>query len=284
MRGIGSGHVVCFPDVHLVAASSIAPGTGIDVGAGRGPIEHVGLGSVNIVVLNIGMIKRNGKARELGDCTNLAVNELHVVRALSIAISSSVLGTSLVGSVFSHAAISIHGREIESSVKATSEVGNIDVESKLLVLQAEHLVLGVIGHEVDSASDVLLGTRGHELEREGVTSAVDTIGSRVVSTLQSAVACACGGIGAELCIPGVSGVTVGVASFRVEPAPVGVEDDLSLLSSATAGGTPLGGQGRVGFRDIGSNQLAFDASEDREDESKFAVHREEWTRRRRRQE
>lgn len=214
------------------------------------------------------------------DCTNLAVDELHVVWALSVAISSSVLSTSLIGTELGHATISVHGREVKSSVKATSEVRNIDIKGELLVLQAEHLVLGVIGHEVDSASDVLLGARGHELEREGVTSAVDTIGTRVVSTLQSAVACACCGIGAELRIPGVSGVAVGVASFRVEPTPVGVEDDLGLLSSATAGGTPLGGQGRVDFRGIGSNQLAFDAREDREDESKFAVHRGGWTGRR----
>lgn len=64
MRGIGGGHVVCFPDIHLVAASSIAPGTGIDVGARRGPIEYVGLGSVSIVVSNICGIEREGKTRE----------------------------------------------------------------------------------------------------------------------------------------------------------------------------------------------------------------------------
>lgn len=43
MRGIGGGHVVCFPDVHLVAAGSVAAGTGVHVGCGRGPVEGVGL-------------------------------------------------------------------------------------------------------------------------------------------------------------------------------------------------------------------------------------------------
>lgn len=43
MRGVGGGHVVCFPDVHLVAAGSVAAGAGVDVRCGRGPVEGVGL-------------------------------------------------------------------------------------------------------------------------------------------------------------------------------------------------------------------------------------------------
>lgn len=61
----------------------------------------------------------------------------------------------------------------------------------------------------------------------------------------------------------------------MEPAPVRVENDLGLLGGATAGGTLLGSQGRVSFGLVGSNLLAANASEDREDDGEFAVHREE---------
>lgn len=209
--------------------------------------------------------------------TNLSVDEFHVVWALGIAISSSVLSSSLIRSVLGHATVGVHGGEVDSSVEPTWQVRHIDVEGELLALQAEHLVLGIIGHEVDSASDVLLGARGHEFEGQGVTSAVDTVGAGVVSSLHGAVGGACGGIGAESGIPGVSGVAVREALGRMKPAPVRVEDDLCLLGGAAAGRALLRGHGRVGFRDIGSNLLGLDTSEDREDDGEFAVHREEWT-------
>lgn len=209
--------------------------------------------------------------------TNLSVDELHVVWALGITISGSVLRSSLVRSVLGHATVGIHGGEVDSSVESTWQVRHIDVEGELLALQAEHLVFGVIGHEVDSASDVLLCARGHEFEGQGVTSAVDTVGAGVVSSLHGAVGGTCGGIGAESSIPGVSGVAVGEALGRVKPAPVRVEDDLGLLGGAAAGRALLRSHGRVGFGDIGSNLLGLDTSEDREDDGEFAVHREEWT-------
>lgn len=194
--------------------------------------------------------------------------------ALSITISGSVLCAGLVSRVLGHAAIRVHSREVDSSVQSTSQVGHIDVEGKLLVLQGDHLVVGVIGHEVDSAPDVLAG---YKFEGKGVTSTIDTVNSGVIRSFHGAVGGTCCGIRAESLIPKVIGVAVGVATWCVKPAPVRVEDDLGLLGGAAAGGTLLGGQGRVSFGLPDSNQLAADTSEDRETEDEFAVHRGEYT-------
>lgn len=271
MRGVGGGHVVRFPDVHLVAAGSVTTASGIDVGGGRLPVEHVGLRNVSILISDMHEETRWEIERD----TNLAVNELHVMGALSITISSSVLGSSLVCRVLGHTTISVHSCEVESTVKSTSQVGNIDIEGKLLVLQAEQLVFGIGLHEVDSASDVLLCSGSHKLERKGVTGAVDSVSSGVVGSLHGAVSRTCRGVRAESGIPCVSGVAVGEARGRVEPAPVRVKNDLGLLGGASAGGTLLSSQGRMGFGLVGSNLLAVNASEDREDDGDFAVHREE---------
>lgn len=126
---------------------------------------------------------------------------------LRIAVASSVLGTSLVGGVFGHTTISVHLDEVESTVKTTRKVGHIDVESEFLVLEFEHLVLGIARHKVYTRTDV--GSR-HELEGKSVTTGGDTVSTRIIGTIESAVLSASGGIGAERRVPGVPGVTVGV--------------------------------------------------------------------------
>lgn len=53
MWGVCGGHVVRFPDIHLVAAGSVTAASGVDVGAGWLPVEHVGLIDVSILISDI---------------------------------------------------------------------------------------------------------------------------------------------------------------------------------------------------------------------------------------
>ena len=145
--------------------------------------------------------------------------------ALSVAVASSVFGTGLVSRETGETTICVHLGEVESTVETAREVGDIDVESEFLVLELEHLVGGVGGHEVDTRSDVLaVGVGRDELERQGIATGGDTVGGSVVSAFESAVLGAGDVVGAESSVPGVAGVAVGVltGSRGVEPAPVGV--------------------------------------------------------------
>ena len=154
---------------------------------------------------------------------------------MRIAVTSSVFGTSLVGGESGHTTVSVHLREVKSAVKTTREVRNINVESEFLVEELEHLVRSVAGHHVHTGTNVLLLTVGDKFEGECISAGGDTVCARVVSTIESAVSSAGGAIWAESSIPGVAGVAVGVSSSGVEPAPVGVEDNLSRgLGNATA--------------------------------------------------
>jgi len=85
-----------------------------------------------------------------GTGTYLSVDELQVLRALSITVAGAVLGACLVVWVLGKSTIGVHGDEVEGTVQATGQVGHIDVKGELLVLELEHLVLGVSRvHEVD---------------------------------------------------------------------------------------------------------------------------------------
>jgi hypothetical protein len=117
----------------------------------------------------------------------LSVDELNVVGALSITVTGSVLGTSLVGGVLGHTTICIHLGEVKSAVETARKLGDVNVEAELLVLHVENLVLAVAGHEVHTGPDVGVGTLGDKLKGKSGTSGGDTIGSRVVGTIKSAV-------------------------------------------------------------------------------------------------
>lgn len=81
---------------------------------------------------------------------------LDIVRALSITVTGTILGTSLVARVLGKTTISVHLNEVQSTVETAVKLGNVDVEGELLVEEVEHLVLGVGGvHEVDTATNVL---------------------------------------------------------------------------------------------------------------------------------
>lgn len=65
--------------------------------------------------------------------TNLTVDELQVTRALGVTVASTVLGASLVVLVLGQSAIGVHGDEVQSTVQATGQLGNIDIKGELLV-------------------------------------------------------------------------------------------------------------------------------------------------------
>ena len=110
------------------------------------------------------------------------------MRALSIAITCSVLGTGLVGRVFGHTTISVHLDEVDSTVQAAGQLRHVDVEGELLVEKVESLVPAVGVHEVDTRTNVLaVGVLGDELQCECVAAGGDTIRGRVLSTLEFAV-------------------------------------------------------------------------------------------------
>ena len=134
-------------------------------------------------------------------------------------------------------------------------MAHVDGESELLVLEVEQLVLGVGRvHEVDTRADV---RASHELERERIARRGDTVGARVVRTVERAVGGAGRAVGAEGRVPLVTGVAVGVAGGGVEPAPVGVEDDLGVLGdTSTAGSALLRRQVGVDLSRVGADLLA----------------------------
>jgi hypothetical protein len=145
---VGRALAVGLPDIHLNAASTILAGTGVGVVGRRLPVEEV--------------------------C--LAVDELHVVGTLSIAITGTILGASLVGGVLGHTTIGIHLHKVKGTVKTAGEVGEIHVEGELLALEVEHLVGGVVREEVHARTDVgIVLALGNELDVEAVARSLDAV-------------------------------------------------------------------------------------------------------------
>ena len=101
------------------------------------------------------------------------------MRALGVAVARAELGTSLVAGEAAHPAVSVHLDEVERAVEAAGELGHVDVESELLVLELEHLVLGIGRvHEVHARADVRrVRAVGDELERERVPARRNAVGA-----------------------------------------------------------------------------------------------------------
>ena len=118
---------------------------------------------------------------------HLSIDELDIMRTLGVAVTSTILSTSLVAGEFGHAAIRVHLDKVDGTVEATGELGHVNVERELLVLQLEELVSAVVLEEVDTRADVGVRARGDELEREGAATCGDTVGSLVVRTIDSTV-------------------------------------------------------------------------------------------------
>lgn len=84
----------------------------------------------------------------------LAVNKLHVPRALRITVSSSVLGTSLVTIVLGHSTICVHGGEVQGTIQTARKLRDVHVEREFGIGQIEHLIGIVFLHQVQTRTDV----------------------------------------------------------------------------------------------------------------------------------
>ena len=73
--------------------------------------------------------------------SHLAADELDVLGALRVAVTSSVLGTNLVPREARHTTIGIHLREVDGTVKTARKVRHVDIESEFHVLHVECRVL-----------------------------------------------------------------------------------------------------------------------------------------------
>lgn len=109
VRSEGGSHVVGLPDIHLRAASTIFARAGVAVILGGVPSLNVGL----------------------------AVDELDVAGALSITVTGTVLGTSLVAGVLGKTTVEVHGDEVESTVQTAANVGDIDIKGELVAEELE---------------------------------------------------------------------------------------------------------------------------------------------------
>jgi hypothetical protein len=191
------------------------------------------------------------------------------MRALRVAVTSSILGASLVARVLGQSTVGVHLDEVDGTVETTRKIRHVDVESELLILELEHVVGGVTGHQINARTDV---GAGDKFQGEGVSRSGDSVGTSVVSTIDRTVLGARCTVWAEGGVPSVTGVAVGGATRGVEPAPVRVEDDGSLGRGATAAlGTFLRRELRMGLGDVCANLLAAHRGEKREGDERNGV-------------
>ena len=99
------GDAVGFPQINFSAARSILARSSIGVSLRWLPVLHIGL----------------------------AINEFDVMRALSITIPCSILGTSSTERTL--ATILLHLHKVQSTIQTTPKLGIIDGDSELLVLE-----------------------------------------------------------------------------------------------------------------------------------------------------
>lgn len=230
VRSVCVGNGVGLPDIHLVTACTAETFSG------------VGTVGVSSPALSIG----------------LSVDELEITWALSITVTGSVFGTSLVAWVGSQSSVSLHLGEVQSTVETARKLGDIDSEGELSSQKVEGLVLslGSSSHKVCTRSNVGASTLSNEVESQRIASGGDTVDTRVVSTIESAVGSANLVAWAESGVPGVTSVAVSGARDRVSPSPVGVEHNGLLGSNTATGGTFADGQLWVDLRSEGSNLLS----------------------------
>lgn len=86
------------------------------------------------------------------------------------------------------------------------KLAEIDIKSKFVANQVELVVLGGGVHEVETTANVLARALRNELQREGVSAGLNTVGARVISSIQDTVGGASLVIGAERSVPSVSSV------------------------------------------------------------------------------
>jgi hypothetical protein len=205
MGGIGGRDGVGLPEIHFIAACAV--------------FALSAVGAVGIWVP--------------ADVVGLTADELDVVGALRVAVTSSVLGTSLVVGELGHASVSVHLGEVDGTVETARKLGDINVEGELLSLHLELLVHGGAAwcHEVDTRTDVAASL---ELEGKSGSRSGDTVCTAIVGTFESAVLSASSavGVGAVGSVPSVAIVAVGGTTDIVDPTPISIEDNAGALGGA----------------------------------------------------
>lgn len=188
---------------------------------------------------------QNTRWKEVHGITYHAVDELEILRALRVAVASTILSTSLVGGEASHATILVHLREVKRAIETARKSRHVHIKRELCVQELEHVVARVGVHEVETRTNVLVSAVGDEVEFEGRAGRGDTVGTLVVSTVQSAVGSAGGRVGAEGSVPGVARVAVRVAAVDniVSGCIVGV---VCMLRTKWCGASASWHQGQPG--------------------------------------
>jgi len=248
VRSVGGGDGVGLPDVHLSAAGTHGANTTVGVNVASLPALRVGGTS----------------------------NELQVTRALAVAVTSSVLGTSLVAGVLGDTTVLVHGHEVQGTVQAARQLGNVNIEGELVAEEVEHLVRVLLAslHEVDTAANTLaVGVLGDELQAKSIAAGGDTVGAGVLGTVDATGAGTGLAVGADLVVPFVAGVAVGVTGGGVSPSPVGVEDDTAGdVGTRTTGSALRPGQRRVLLSDLTAGQLGRGTCNQGRNSGDLAVH------------
>lgn len=166
----------------------------------------------------------------------LTVDEFEITRALRITVANAVFRTGFVGGVFLHSAISIHGNEVQGSVKSAWKVRYVHIESELVVQELELGVRCISIHEIQTRTNIgSIGALGDESKLQRVAARGSSVSSRVVRAFQSTVRSTFSVVWAQGRVPCISSVAIGVAVRRlvVYPTPIGINYHLSLLSSTS---------------------------------------------------
>ena len=154
------------------------------------------------------------------------------MRALRVAVARAQLGARGVAGVLALAAVLVHLHKVEGTVEAAREVGDVDVEGELFVLELEHLVVLVVLHQVRPRAHVLgVGALHDEREINGIAARLDAVGVLVllVRAFEDAALGARLRVRAQRRIPLVAMVAVCGLTIFVDPPPVGVDSDLASL-------------------------------------------------------
>lgn len=126
--------------------------------------------------------------------SHLAGNKLEISGALSITVACAIGCSGLVGRILGKTAIGVHLDKVQGAVNTAAyenqllhlsslsiygrltKTRNINIESELLVLQLEQLVLVAID-QVDTRADIVALL---ELQADRVAAGLDTVSARVV--------------------------------------------------------------------------------------------------------
>ena len=107
---------------------------------------------------------------------------------MSVAVSCTVPSTSSVGRVRAHATVRLHGHEIQSTVDAALDSGEIDIKRELVPSKGEHLVCVLVLHEVETGTNVgAILVLSHERESQSITAGGSTVGGIIGCSFDRAV-------------------------------------------------------------------------------------------------